>query len=216
MTGPIWVAGSRRVTDAQFRGRAGDHGDDLVGDIRLHAEQPQRRTALTGRAEGAGDGVVRHLFRQRGRIHNHGVDAAGLGDQRHDGAALGRQRLVDAPRGVRAAGERDAGDRADGRPAPRRPSPAPGSRRSALAGTPAWCSSRTASAAISGVCSAGLATTALPAASAAATWPVKIASGKFQGEMQTQTPRPCRVSVLVSPVGPGSSSGWNSVRAWAA
>ena len=32
-----------------------------------------------------------------------------------------------------------------------------------------------------GVCSAGLASTGLPAASAAATWPVKIASGKFHG-----------------------------------
>ena len=45
-------------------------------------------------------------------------------------------------------------------------------------------------AAISGVCSAGLATTQLPATSAAAIWPVKIASGKFHGLMQTNTPRP--------------------------
>ena len=49
------------------------------------------------------------------------------------------------------------------------------------AGTPASCSSRTASKAISGVCSAGLATTLLPATSAAAIWPMKMASGKFQG-----------------------------------
>ena len=41
---------------------------------------------------------------------------------------------------------------------------------------------------MSGVSSAGLAMTALPAASAAATWPVKIASGKFQGLMQAMTP----------------------------
>ena len=68
--------------------------------------------------------------------------------------------------------------------------PSPGTRCSALAGTPAWCSRRTASAAISGVCSAGFATTALPAASAAVTWPRKIASGKFHGLMQTNTPRP--------------------------
>ena len=46
----------------------------------------------------------------------------------------------------------------------------------------------TAWAAISGVSSAGLASTALPAASAAATWPVKIASGKFHGLMQTTAP----------------------------
>ena len=61
--------------------------------------------------------------------------------------------------------------------------------------------------ATSGVCSAGLAMTALPAASAAATWPVKIASGKFHGLMQAKTPRPCSESSLRSPVGPGSSMG---------
>ena len=65
---------------------------------------------------------------------------------------------------------------------------------SASAGTPASCRRRTASAAISGVSSAGFATTALPAASAAATWPVKMARGKFQGLMQTKTPRPCSSS----------------------
>ena len=55
---------------------------------------------------------------------------------------------------------------------------------------PASCNRRTASAAISGVCSAGFATTALPAISAAVTWPRKIASGKFHGEIATKTPRP--------------------------
>ena len=52
-------------------------------------------------------------------------------------------------------------------------------------GTPARCSTRTASAAMSGVCSAGFASTGLPAASAALTCPVKIASGKFHGEIAT-------------------------------
>ncbi len=33
--------------------------------------------------------------------------------------------------------------------------------------------------------------------------PVKIASGKFQGLMHTNTPRPCSESMLRSPVGPG-------------
>ena len=49
--------------------------------------------------------------------------------------------------------------------------------------------------------------TALPAASAAATWPVKIASGKFQGLMQAKTPRPCSDSSFRSPVGPASVQG---------
>ena len=43
---------------------------------------------------------------------------------------------------------------------------------------------------------------AMPAANAAAIWPVKMASGKFQGEMQAKTPRPCNSSALVSPTGP--------------
>src|SRR3546814_169526 len=46
-----------------------------------------------------------------------------------------------------------------------------------------------AAAAISGVSSGGLDSTALPATRAAATWPVKIASGKFQGEMHTTGPK---------------------------
>ena len=86
-------------------------------------------------------------------------------------------------------------------------SPAPGSSCSTSAGTPASCSSCVARKAVMGVCSAGLASTGLPAASAAATWPVKIASGKFHGLMQANGPRARRVSVLVSPVGPFNSSG---------
>jgi hypothetical protein len=61
-----------------------------------------------------------------------------------------------------------------------------------------------------GVCSAGLAATVLPATSAATTWPAKMASGKFHGLMHTNTPRPCRRSTLLSPVGPGS--GWSASR----
>ncbi|MCY1449229.1 hypothetical protein D9M71_659550 [compost metagenome] len=63
---------------------------------------------------------------------------------------------------------------------------------------------RTAWAAISGVCSAGLASTVLPAARAAATWPVKIARGKFHGLMHTTGPSGRWVSLAKS---------W---RAWAA
>ncbi len=58
-----------------------------------------------------------------------------------------------------------------------------------------------------GVWGAGLATTVLPAISAAATWPVKIASGKFHGEMAAKTPRPRKVRLFVSPAGPGKLRG---------
>ena len=67
--------------------------------------------------------------------------------------------------------------------------------------------SRTARAATDGVCSAGFATTAFPAASAPAIWPVKMASGKFHGEIAANTPRPCSESSFLSPVGPFSTRG---------
>ena len=68
--------------------------------------------------------------------------------------------------------------------------PSPGRYCNTSCGMPASCSSCTAAKPIRLVCSAGLAITVLPAASAAATWPRKIASGKFHGEMHTNTPRP--------------------------
>ena len=85
--------------------------------------------------------------------------------------------------------------------------PRAGTRCTACGGTPASCSSLTKRAAISGVGSAGFATTALPAASAAVTWPAKIASGKFHGLMQANTPRPCSDSSFNSPVGPSRRAG---------
>ena len=75
---------------------------------------------------------------------------------------------------------------------------------------------RMASAAISGVCSAGFATTELPVTKAALTCPRKIASGKFHGLMQTNTPRPRSASTFDSPVGPGNGRGAKAVRASAA
>ena len=85
--------------------------------------------------------------------------------------------------------------------------PEPGASWTTSLGMPAWCISSTARAPISGVCPAGLAMTALPAASGADVSPVKIASGKFHGEMAAITPRPCSRSSFCSPVGPGSGSG---------
>ena len=85
--------------------------------------------------------------------------------------------------------------------------PSPGSRMRASAGTPAWCSRSTTAAAVSEVASAGLAMTLLPAASAAASWPVKMASGKFQGLMVTNTPRGCSSSRFFLAGGAGEAGG---------
>ena len=62
-------------------------------------------------------------------------------------------------------------------------------RLSCCLGMPALWMSCTAFCAIRQVCSAHLATTVLPQASAAVICPVKIASGKFQGEIQSTIPR---------------------------
>ena len=151
-----------------------------------------------------------HLLGQSGRIDDHRVDPAGLGDERDDRAVVvGDQGAGDALGGRGRAGEGDAGD-ADVLDQSLRPFP--GRRRRAPArprgcrphgrGRPRRRRSR-------GSASAGLATTLLPAASAALTWPRKMASGKFHGAMQTQAPRPSMRSTLRSPVGPGSSFGWS-------
>ncbi|MNH28809.1 hypothetical protein D3C79_890000 [compost metagenome] len=78
-------------------------------------------------------------------------------------------------------------------------SPRPGSSCTTPVGTPASWRMRTAWAAISGVCSAGLASTVLPAARAAATWPLNIASGKFHGLMHTTGPSGRWLSLLKLP-----------------
>ena len=163
---------------------------DAVGGFLLHEQHARRRAALPGAVEGRAHGIAHHLLGQRGGIRDHGVDAAGLGDERHDGAAALGQRLLDRQRGLIRAGEEMPLMRVSLTSASPSRATARASRCSALGGTPASCSSFVARKAVIGVCSAGLATTALPAASAAATWPVKMASGKFHGEMQAKTPRP--------------------------
>ena len=57
-----------------------------------------------GAEEGRGDDVADHLFGQGGGIDQHGVDAAGLGDERDEGARLVfEQGAGDAPGGGRRA-----------------------------------------------------------------------------------------------------------------
>ena len=98
------------IADDEFARRARDHLDHAVGDVVLQEQQPQRRAALAGGAERRGHDVVGDLFGQRGGIDDHRIDAAGLGDQRHDRSVLGGERAVDRSRHFGRAGENDAGD----------------------------------------------------------------------------------------------------------
>ena len=107
---PDMGGGIGRIADLQFARGARDHLDHAVGDVVLHEQQPQRRAALAGRTKRRGHDVVGDLFGQRGGIDDHGIDAAGFRDQRHDRAVLGGQRAVDRSRDLGRAGEDDAGD----------------------------------------------------------------------------------------------------------
>ena len=97
------------IAELQLVRRARDHLDHAVGDVLLHAEQPQRRAALPGGAERRHDDVVGDLLRQRGGVDDHRIDAAGLRDQRHNRLVLAGEHAVDGARHLGRAGERDAG-----------------------------------------------------------------------------------------------------------
>jgi hypothetical protein len=179
-----------------------------IRDLLLQEQNAQRGATLAGAVERRFHGVEHHLLGQRGAVHEHRILAAGLGDERGDGAVARRQRrLIRRATSVEPvkATPADAGIRQQ-RGA--KSGPLPGSRCSTSPGTPAACNSRTAAAATSGVCSAGLASTALPVTSAAATWPVKIASGKFHGLMHRNTPRPCHDSRCSRRSGPAGAPAW--------
>ena len=69
--------------------------DHLIGDIFLHKQQSQRGTALPGGAERRCHHIVGDLFRQRRRVHDHGVDATGLRYQWNDRTVLRGKRAID-------------------------------------------------------------------------------------------------------------------------
>ena len=92
-----------RMAQHQLLRRTLNHRDDVVGNAFVHTQQPQRRAALASRAKSALHHRVRHLLGQRGAVDQHGIDAAGLGNQRRDGTVFGGQRAVDgAGHGCRA------------------------------------------------------------------------------------------------------------------
>ena len=100
----------RRVAGHQFFRCALDHFNHTIGDCRVHDQQTQRRAALTGRAESADHHRVDHLLGQRAAVDQHRVDAAGLSDQRNDGAVFHSQCALDDLGDLRGAGEHHTGN----------------------------------------------------------------------------------------------------------
>ena len=77
--------------------------------------------------------------------------------------------------------------------------PRPVTRLKTPGGKPASTHRRTSSAAMTGVLFEGLSRTVLPPATAAQAMPQGMASGKFQGEITTPTPRGHQCWTFVSP-----------------
>ncbi len=197
-----------RVADRQLRQRAPQHGQHPVGHVVLQAQHPQRRTALPGAVEGRHQHVAppparpARTSRPPGRSARRSRRSAAPAAVRVSRSASCR---CDQPRHIGRPGEHHALTRASAH----QPRPDLALRRAAAAatsaGTPASCRIATACAATSGVSSAGFASTVLPAASAAATCPVKIASGKFHGLMHA-TGRAARCVALESVRAPAPRS----------
>ncbi len=98
------------IADAKLLHGAVDHVDDSIGNVFLQKQHAKRRAALAGALEGGHQYVARHLLRQRAGVHDHGVHAAGLGDEGIDRTVAAGQRLVDDLCHLSGAGETHAGD----------------------------------------------------------------------------------------------------------
>ena len=99
------------IAHRAFGHRALQHLDGPLCDVRLHAQHPQRRAALTGAVESRGDDVVDDLLHQRGRVDHHRVLPAGFCDQRHrmaEGVEPPGDRALEDARHLRRAGEEHA------------------------------------------------------------------------------------------------------------
>ena len=111
-----------RITDLQGFGSALDHADHRIGDILLHTQHAQGRTALPRRTECREHDIITDLFAQSRAVHQHHIDAAGFGNQRHNRALPSRQRAVDQLCGLGRTGKDHARHRRmAGQHSPHRP-----------------------------------------------------------------------------------------------
>ena len=98
------------IANFQHIHRAFQARDQAVGGLLRQEQNAQGRAALARRAESRKNDIVDHLFALGGGVHEHGVQPAGLGDERQQRAFARRERAVDRLGRVGAAGEGDAGE----------------------------------------------------------------------------------------------------------
>ncbi len=127
ITGPMSVESSQGSPRRSSSMAPNSIFSTRLGDVLLHVEHAQRRAALAGALEGRGDDVAHRLLGQRGRVDDHGVEAAGLGDQRRaagrDASAIAR--LISCAVSVEPVKQTPADARVGGQRA-RRPRPVAG------------------------------------------------------------------------------------------
>ena len=71
-----------RVAHPAFAHCAAQHGQRMVGDLFLQAENTQGGTALPGAIKRGGQHVDHHLLGKGRGVDDHGVHPAGFGDKR--------------------------------------------------------------------------------------------------------------------------------------
>ena len=110
ITGPTWVAGSRG--SPTFSSRAAPLSMSSIASATSSCRQRSRSAEQRWPAERKADAITSSidLLGQRGGVDDHGIDAAGLGDQRHDRTVLGGERAIDGAADFGRAGEDHAGD----------------------------------------------------------------------------------------------------------
>ncbi len=76
------------IAGRELAHRALEHVQHRGSDLVLQAQHAQRRAALPGGIERRMHRVLHHLLRQRRRVDDHRVLAAGLGDERYRALAI--------------------------------------------------------------------------------------------------------------------------------
>ena len=108
--GPDVGRGRPRVAQFEFACRAFEHGQHRCCYLALQEQRAQRRTTLPCAVKCRGKNIAYDLFRQRGGIDDHGIDAAGFGDQHGIRIEMRGQRGVDTAGTRQRTGETHAGN----------------------------------------------------------------------------------------------------------
>ena len=98
------------IADAELGDGSCQKRDGAVGHISVHEQHTRGRAALPRAVEGRADTVAYDLLGHRAAVGDHGVEPAGLSDERHDRPPDAGARRLDRPGRLVRASECDAAD----------------------------------------------------------------------------------------------------------